>query len=248
MKKVFIFLGFLTTISCANHKFKKSGALKTKSKIENIKSKEKEILFIPMEKYHIGRIEYYEDLRNKIDSLQKLNYTVFYEGVTLEDKKKDSTTNKISLLKFRKIVDFFPLRNKGNLDIANNIIRGKFKYKGKHKLLNQPKYKQLKIDSLNSLRADVSIAEMIINFEENYEEIRLGSCDYETNFTEIYKCKKSKRSLRKKFRQKSIVDFRNKYLAEKINSSIKNKILVVYGGAHLIGLKYELQLLERNYD
>jgi len=62
-----------------------------------------------------------------------------------------------------------------------------------------------------------------------------------------YKCKKTKRSLRKTFEREYVKAYRNKYLAEKIFNSNKNKILIVYGDAHYTGVWYELYLLDKNY-
>jgi hypothetical protein len=221
------------------------GVENEKTEFKFIDNKEQEIIFIPM--HHVGRKEYYDDVANKVDSLQKLNYTVFYEGV-VDGKEKDSLIRKKNLLKLRKIMGFFPQGQKGYLDTTTNIIAGKIKYKGKHRLINQPNYKQLKVDSLTSTRADVSLTELITDFEKNYGQIKLDSCDYRTGFKDKnYKCKKSKRSLRKKFTNGYVKDYRNKFLANKLFKSKKNKILVIYGDAHFSGLWYQLYLLDNNY-
>lgn len=249
MKKLLILLIFLIFTSCAtifNKKIiKKLGVESEKTELKFIDNREQEIIFIPM--HHVGRKQYYDDIANKVDSLQKLNYIVFYEGVT-DNKEKDSLIRKKSLLKLRKIMGFFPQEQKGYLDTTNNIIAGKLKYKGNYKLINQPKYKQLKVDSLTSIRADVSLTELITDFEKNYGQIKLDSCDYRTSFKDKnYKCGKAKRSLRKKFKNGYVKEFRNKYLAEKLFKSEEKKIVVMYGDAHYTGLWYELYLLDKNY-
>jgi len=224
---------------------KKLGVENEKTELNFIDSKEKEIIFIPI--HHVGRKEYYNDVANKIDSLQKLNYAVFYEGV-IDDKEKDSITRKKSLLKLRKIMGFFPQGQKGYLDTTTNVIADKIKYKGKYKLINQPNYTQLKVDSLSSTRADVGLTELITDFEANYGQIKLDNCDYKTDFTEKdYKCGKAKKSSRKKFNNEYVEDYRNKYLAKKLFKSEKNKILVIYGDAHFFGLYRELNLLDNKY-
>lgn len=249
MKKFSILLMLLIFTSCAtifNKKIIKNlGVENEKTELKFIDNKEQEIIFIPM--HHVGRKVYYDDIANKVDSLQKLNFIVFYEGVTY-DKEKDSLIRRKSFLKLRKITGFFPQGQQGYLDTTTNIIGGKIKYKGKHKLFNQPSYKQLKVDSLNSIRADVYLTQLINDFEKNYGEIILDSCDYKTDFKDKnYKCKKVKRIFRKKFKNEYMKDYRNKYLAEQIFKSEENKILVIYGDAHYTGLWYQLYLLDNNY-
>lgn len=249
MKKFSILLMLLIFTSCAtifNKKIIKNlGVENEKTELKFIDNKEQEIIFIPM--HHVGRKEYYDDIAYKVDSLQKLNYTVFYEGVT-DNNENDSLTSKKSLLKLRKIMGFFPQGQKGYLDTTTNIIAGKIKYKGNYKLINQPNYKRLKVDSLTSRRADVSLTKLINDFENNYGQIKLDSCDYRTSFKDKnYKCGKAKRNLRKKFNNEYVKEFRNKHLADKLFKSKENKILVIYGDAHYSGLFYQLYLLDNNY-
>lgn len=249
MKKTLTLLIIFTLTSCASifnkRIIKKLGVENEKTELKFIDNKEQEVIFIPM--HHVGRKEYYNDIANKVDSLQKLNFTVFYEGVS-DDKEKDSLIRRNSFLKLRKIMGFFPQGQKGYLDTITNVIGGKIKYKGKYKLFNQPRYKQLKVDSLNSTRADANLTQLINDFEKNYGKIKLDSCDHKTDFKDKnYKCKKVKRSLRKKFENGYVKDFRNKYLAEQIFESKKNKILVIYGDAHFFGLYSELNLLDNDY-
>lgn len=249
MKKILILLILINFASCAsifnNRIIRKTGIENEKTELRFIDGKEKEIIFIPM--HHVGRKKYYDDVSHKIDSLQKLDFTVFFEGV-VDNKEKDSLLRKKSLLKLRKIMGFFPQGHKGYLDTTTNVIAGKLKYKGKYKLINQPSYKKLKVDSLTSIRADVSLTELMNDFEKNYGAIELDSCNYKIKITDKkYKCKKAKRNLRKKFRRKYVMEYRNKSLADRINKSKKNKILVVYGRAHFTGLWYELHLLDKNY-
>jgi len=249
MKKTYILLILFTLTSCSsiftNRALKKTGVLDEKSELKIIKSKKQKILFIPM--HHVGREEYYDDVAKKIDSLQKKGFTVFYEGV-IDNQETDSLTRKKSLMKLRKIMGFFPQGQKGYIDTTTNIIAGKIKYNGKHKLINQPKYNNLKVDSLNSIRADISLTELINAFEKKNGKIKLDSCDYRFSLEgKEYKCKKTKRSLRKTFEREYVKAYRNKYLAEKIFNSNKNKILIVYGDAHYTGVWYELYLLDKNY-
>ncbi|MEG1592522.1 hypothetical protein [Chryseobacterium sp.] len=63
-----------------------------------MKYKEKEIIFLPM--HHAGTEKFYTNVENKIDSLNKLNYFFFTEKVSMNN------SDKLELMKFRKIVGF----------------------------------------------------------------------------------------------------------------------------------------------
>ena len=154
MKKIILILLLLSITSCAlispNYALKKAGFFKTKNKLITItnKSQKEKILFLGM--HHIGRKEYYDDVAKKIDSLQNLGYVVFYEGVK-GFEETDSLVDIKNQLKLRKILGF---SIKKHIDTATNIIGGRLKYKGKHKLINQPRYGLLKVDSLLEIHED----------------------------------------------------------------------------------------------
>ncbi len=246
MKKPLILLLLITLTSCSsillNFEFEKYGILNTKNKLSILKSEKQELIFIGMN--HIGRKEFYDDVAYKIDSLQKLGYTVFYEGVT-DGKEIDSTTTAISNMKLRKLIGFYPSQH---IDTTTNIIEGKIKYKGAYKLVNQPKYNELKIDSLTAINADVGTTELITEFEKNYTEIKLDSCDFKTKLKDRnYKCKKVKKRLYKKFMKEYVNDYRNDHLANTILKSGNNKIVVVYGKGHFWELYFRLIASDKSY-
>jgi len=241
MKKILILLTFFILTSCGsifpNRTLKRIGVFDTKSELEIIKNKKQKIIFLLM--HHVGKKEFYDDVAHKIDSLQKLDYTVFYESA-IDDKEADSLITITNGMKLRKLMGFFPEKY---LDTTTNIIAGKIKYKGNHKLVNQPKYNKLNVDSLTSIKADVSLSELITEFEKKYTEIKLDNCDFRFSLKDKnYKCKRANKSLRKKFEKEYIQDYRNKYLAKKIIDSKKNKVLVIYGDSHYIGLYREFLL------
>ena len=247
MKKLFTLITILIFTSCSslmiNRGLKRSGVFNIKSELYSIENDQKKIIFIPM--HHIGRIEFYDDVANKIDSLQKLDYTVFYEGVNYGN---DSLVRIKNLMKLRKIKGFFPQGNKGYIDTTTNIIASKIKYKGNYKLINQPSFSKLKVDSLTSIWADVSLTELIPDFENKNEKIRLDQCDFSYSLEdENFKCKKAKKSLRKIFEREYAFGYRDKSLAERIAKSDKKNILVIYGNGHFWGLYFELKKLEQNF-
>ena len=240
MKKLLFLFTIFTLFSCSsispNSTLKRIGVFDTKSELEVIKSKKQKILFLKM--HHVGKKEFYADVAHKIDSLQKLDYTVFYE--TAIDEETDSLTAIKNGMKLRKLMGFFP---DIYLDTTTNIIAGKIKYRGNHKLLNQPNYNQLNVDGFTSIKADVNLSELITEFEKKYSEIKLEDCDFRFNLEDRnYKCKSANKRLREKFEKEYIQDYRNKHLANKIIDSNKKKVLVVYGDTHYIGLYREFLL------
>ncbi|OQD42081.1 hypothetical protein [Croceivirga radicis] len=240
MKKLLILFTIYTFTSCGsisqNSTLKKIGVFDTRSELGIIKNKNQKILFLKM--HHVGKKEFYNDVAHKIDSLQKLGYTVFYESAI--DEETDSLITIKNGMKLRKLMGFFPDKY---LDTTTNIIAGKIKFKGNHKLFNQPKYTQLNVSTYTSIKADVNLSELITEFEKKYSEIKLEDCDFRFRLEDKnYKCKMANKSLRKKFEKEFIQDYRNRHLAKKIIDSKKKKVLVVYGDTHYVGLYREFLL------
>lgn len=102
MKKIILFsILYFTILSCSsqiyNYVLQKQGIYDDVS-IKKMKYKEKEIIFLPM--HHAGTEKFYTNVENKIDSLNKLNYFFFTEKVSMNN------SDKLELMKFRKIVGF----------------------------------------------------------------------------------------------------------------------------------------------
>ncbi len=57
---------------------KKVGAFDKSATTKEITNGDKTIVFVPM--HHVGKQEFYNDVRQKIDSLQKNGYIIYYEG------------------------------------------------------------------------------------------------------------------------------------------------------------------------
>ncbi|TXD50696.1 MULTISPECIES: hypothetical protein [unclassified Polaribacter] len=243
MKKIILILLALTLTSCVslflNKALEKIGVFDEKAKLKSITNNKKSILFIGM--HHIGRKEFYKDVAIKVDSLQEIGYVVFFEKVK-KNTSNDSLTNDLYKKKIRKITG---LKTFKYYDTINNIIFGKIKYKGEYKLTNQPKYPKLNVNMSNAVNADVEIKSLLKEFENKYGEIELSACDIETasNSTE-YDCAKIDSDLAEKFSKEFIIDFRNQYLANKINNSKENKILIIYGKGHFEGITSELKSID----
>ena len=247
MKNTLVLLMFLLLTSCTlifpKVALKRAGIFDTKSELMIIESKNQRIIFIGM--HHFGKKEFYDDVANKIDSLQKLNYTIFYENVG-KRKETDSLTAIKNFKKLRKLMGFFPIQY---IDTTTNKIENKINYKGKHKLINQPRYPKLGVDSITAVKADIDITELILEFEKKNGDIKLDSCDLKTKLTEKdYKCKKVNKDVFREFKNKYLGNFREAHLAEVINKSNKNKVLVIYGDAHFWGLFKEMKHLDKDFN
>lgn len=195
--------------------------------------------------HHIGKQEFYDDVSYKIDSLQQKGYTVFYEQVTL-DKNMDSVIKDNYSRKFRKLIG---LNGYGYYDTLTGVVSGKYKYKGKEKLVNQPRLAKLITNLESAVNADVELNEVIDIFEIKYGKIELNECDLNTAFrTGEYKCGKVNKKLRDNFRKDFVLKYRNENLAREITNTTQNNIVVVYGKAHAFGLYLELIEIDKNWS
>jgi hypothetical protein len=101
----------------------------------------------------------------------------------------------------------------------------------------QPKYEDLGIDS-SDVHADVTFFDLVDQLENLYGKIILDSCDYTTHLDSTYTCSKG---LKTKKLDPVYVDYRNKFVVEKVISSESDKIVILFGAAHRKGMKKLLQ-------
>lgn len=236
---------FISCGAIVNKALQRTGVLEDTPFIEYRSSDTKEIAFIHM--HHIGTEPFYHTVANKVDSLQRKGYISFYEGVA-NAKEIDSIENDIIERKVRKIIGLVP---QNYYDSISNKIAGRIKYKGDKKLINQPTYSQLNVDTITAVKADVELKLMIEKFEQDYGVVELTECDRNTSLNnKKYECKVLKKDLSKKFREEIILNYRNEYLANQIVNTKSDKILVIYGANHFKGLWMELDKIDStwNYD
>lgn len=231
MKKLFLlslsFLLFGCKSFLINKALEKVGVYDDEVKIKIISNANKKIVFIPMK--HIGTESFYDDVRAKIDSLDKQNHFFFYELVTGEE---DSITSK----KFRKISGL-PENDKGYLEILDSVFK-KIKYK--KKLIDQPKDQmELGFNKDKSKNVDVTLQQIIAHYEAENGEIVLEKCDYDTPINKMPKCSNVK--LDKKKLDKSILDFRNENIVREIYLNTSENLVIVYGENHYSGVLKILQ-------
>jgi hypothetical protein len=246
MKKVFpIILIVLLSISCKSHivnsYFKLMGVYDTKVKLEKLYFQEKEIIFLKM--HHIGKQEFYDDVKAKIDSLKNENYYFFVEGITSQQligkknlTKEDSIVFKDLAYRLRKITGQPLVSKNGDMDRLSEYESRGIKFK--EKLVNQPTYINLGLSLNNSKITDITIEDILKRYEKKYGEIVLKPCDFQTPFYEKTVCKDK---VNNKIYQEFILDERNNVVIDNILKENNNKIAIIFGEGHFIGIKDGLQ-------
>jgi hypothetical protein len=225
-----------------NNYFKSIGVYDAKIKLEKLSSNDKEIVLFGM--HHIGKNEFYEDVKSKIDSLKKLDYLFYIEGIksNFGGKNKLSKQDSIVIIdmayKFRKISGK-PLISK-NLETDHLKILKDKGIKVDYNLVQQPSYSELGISPEFYKNTDLKVEELLEMYENKYGKIILESCDYNTKYYENSICKNK---LDKNLFTPFFVDERNNSILRHITNENKNKIAIIYGKEHFIGVKDSLQKL-----
>ncbi len=246
IKKILITLSILLFTSCkssiANYYFQKIGVFDNKIKLETLTNNNKEIVLFGM--HHIGKEEFYNDVKSKVDSLIKKDYFFYVEGINSQFSGKTNLTKEDSILlidlayKFRKISGGPFISKKLNSDYLTL-----FKEKGikiKENLIKQPKYKEFGLSEINSKNTDLSLEKILENYENKYGKVILESCDYDTEFHNESTC--SKKPDKKIYDEMMMRDRNNSVISHILNEK-KTKIAIIYGKAHFVEIKDSLQKL-----
>lgn len=229
MKKNNILAAILITFllqSCTKMFLSHYGIFDERAEINKISNNVKQLAFIQM--HHVGKPNFYEGVKCKIDSLQKAGYFVFYEAVA-NGVDKNSAIFDTVIRKFRKVTGLtVPQGTAGYLDSDKGTLNGK-QYSFLKGLVNQPKGTSIGIDSNKSKRVDMDFVSLINKFEKKYGTIILDDCDWSNALNTPYLCVKN-------YPKAAIIDmlenFRNENLVNEIINSSYTKILVVYGARH----------------
>lgn len=236
---IMVILVLLCFSSCYRMLFSHMGVLEKSVTIEKIANVKKEVIFIPM--HHIGKREFYADVKNLADSLKNTGFVFYYESLRVSSEK-DSLTDDNLRRKMRYIIgsDIFSIKlNGGYIDTVNNtVLHKKLKIIEKEDLVNQPPYILLGIDTASAKWADVYLSEMIPAYEQKFGNIVLSECDFKTPFNAKYSCFKNKDKKAKSF---ALADYRNQKIAKMITNDPRNKIAIIYGAKHYEGLLKALQ-------
>ncbi|HNP32652.1 MAG TPA: hypothetical protein PKN96_05120 [Flavobacterium sp.] len=235
MRKInFLIYGvFFVLISCTSFKvnlaFKLLGIYDDKVIITKITKEEREVVFIPM--HHLGTASFYDDVKNKIDSLKKTGYYFYTEEV--KGNKKDSITIRKSI----KLTGIpFSKTYVGYKHFFDSIYNGKVKFK--KEIFDQPSPTDFGLDASDSKTVDVTLKEMIDYYESKYGEIKLEPCDFEKSIYEKPNC--TSKPVTKNVKQEVYLDFRNRYIIKTLLNDSHKKVAIIYGSEHFIGIREEL--------
>ena len=233
---LFIFAIFLS--SCMSMALNSIDAYKDHNSVSFFSNGNKMVAYIPMT--HVGKKEFYADIKNKVDSLQYNGYIVLMESVKVRDSltgpQKDTLRRKV-----RRLLGV-DLNGKGYLDTINGTLMG-IKFKNKQGLINQPPYYKLGVDTLKGRREDVPINVLLKAYEEQYGEISLTDCDFTTPLGNKYNCMREVNNWMNEF----VLGYRNRHLAAAIIDESNQKIAVLYGAMHHGGLLEELTKLDSTF-
>lgn len=232
---LYLILLILSSVSCQPLSKRQAKLLEPRAELKSPTNQARTVIFLPI--HHIGLEDYYRDIAKKTDSLEKLNFLVFYEQVYTNATLYSDY--EISAKKFRKLTGSFRAGD-GYLDTLNNRL-GDLQFDQKYKLRNQPQLAQLGVNPTSALRADLSLEALIHAYEQEYGPITLDSCDKATPLEAKYDCEPVGRQQRKIFKEHFILGLRDAHLAQLIDRSDAEKILVIYGASHYQGLKKELK-------
>ena len=238
------FLAALSIVSCtstATHYYLKSyGIYDENASVQVYTNFNKTVAYIPMK--HIGPKQFYQNVTNKVDSLQAEGYIVFLEGTPVDSINLTKAQQDTVKLKMRWVTGI-AFNKKGYLDTVNETFMG-MPFKNKKGIINQPRYRKLGIDTIKDRLVDVKMNLLIHEYESKYGKIKLEDCDYGTPIElDIYKC----HPIDIDKRNYILLEYRNRMLAEGIMNEKHHKVAILYGAAHEPGMFEELKALDPNW-
>jgi hypothetical protein len=175
---------------------------------------------------HISTKDFYNDVAKKVTDAKKNGYVLFYEFVDF-DKATDPEKRKL-----RKLVGFIPTPEAYKKQLES--------LKGEH--VEQENSQFMNLVNNKDFNVDVTPSEILKAYEKEYGKIELTDTDMNTpiseTITDVYP--------KDRF-EKIILDFRNKHLADAVNTSKYDKIIILYGTEHEKGLIRELKKSDPNW-
>ena len=239
MKDFYLLVLSLVLCGCGNlmlnAAFQNLGVYEDRAELVKTTNSSKEIVFIPMK--HLGTPVFYSNVKKKVDSLTSKGFFFYAEGV------KSDASDDIGFRKFRKITGQ-PTSKHGYKYLLDSVVGKEFKVKLKKEIIDQPTYHALGVDSLNVENVDASLTQIINYYEGKYGEILLQDCDFVNDATEKTTCKDKK--VKKEIKDDLMTHFRNEIVLKEIDIETRNKIVIIYGEAHIPGIIEGLK--ERGYQ
>lgn len=220
MKKVTVLIALsLSLLSCRSI-LTRIFLSKTQVHFEHYKSGNRDLVFI--DATHVGKPEYFADVKFTVDSLRGKGYTIVFEEIravvsSLDDLPKIDLYKK----KIRKITgvyygDYSDAKENQNLHVPN--MKG----------LTYQTVDNTGIDRARDVWADYSLTQLVRTYEAEKGEIELSECDLKTTPNQRYRCTKIDRSEANYL----LLELRNKRLLHVVDSIQKDKVAILYGAAH----------------
>ncbi len=215
----------------------------------------KEVVLIPMR--HLSTADSYAKVREYIDTLKADGYVTFCEGVMRVPYHMD-TVREISMSELYRFCDTVTFTD-AELQRLDTIIQkdrrvtGSYIGKGgyadpdnqslpernkKQKYVSQT-MELLGLTTDQDIWIDYSIYDMMGLYEKRYGEVELSEYDFATDLMERYEPTDGKPSTTGMLRL--VLYPRNEYVVRRIVDSQRPRIAVIYGSAHMPGIKYYLK-------
>jgi len=198
----------------------------------------KTVILVPM--YHIAKSSMYDDLADYLDTLKFQGYVTFLEGVLPTDKFSDS----LSIPLYRDLHVLYSPDDSLKLDTLKRKMRKMFGHElgsihdnpaSQHDMIVQTQSSLKRLTSDRDYWVDLTYADMIQEFEEQYGEIVLSQYDYDCPLdSNKYKGKEDKR-----FSDLRVGSSRcNVKLGRWVLNPRFDKIAVVFGYGHISYLRW----------
>lgn len=198
----------------------------TNTKVESVDfaSDDKKIHFIDM--IHLGQQEFYDNVAQEVKKYKEDGYVLFYEWIDYE------TADTLTLRKTKKIVGMIPSKKGYNLMIERIEVEGVV-FQENEQFMNQ-------VNSLD-FNVDITPQELIQEYENRHREVQLSNEDLQVPLYGDFNFNNEKSVM------DIILNHRNKILAERIQNSKYDKIIVMYGADHQKGVLEELQKIDSSW-
>lgn len=191
----------------------------------DITSGKKKVRFIGMT--NIGQPQFFENTKKVLNESKKDGYIIFYENISIENMPDSS------LRKLRKLLGYIP---------SQNIMQKQYEalLKKGYVLRNDRELFNLEINS--SMTVDLSGLELISEYEKRFGLIKLSKKDNSLPLSTSLPL-----IMMQPNANAIIIDYRNQHLANNINKSNYDKIIVLYDFKHLNGVAAELNKTDKSY-
>jgi len=182
-----------------------------------VNNKNDTIVFLPMT--HVAKPEFYKSVKENVDTLRKKGYLIFYEGIGLKSDYNEADKIKY-YKKLRKLLGFHltSYRDSSNQSLNKAYFNKKYVAQSS---------KNTGIIKGIDYNIDLDVKEVIQEYENKYQEIKLLNCDIKTSLNDKYDCENlSNRSF-------FVINVaREKHIMEKYKELTPSKLVMIYGKSH----------------